>query len=137
MTQSLILDPILACLIQTWILKFFCQALPLLVIRDCSKLSPYVIQRKTNVPNLKKCKKLILALNLVCFDSNLVPKNIFCGFQLFQTLIIVASYYCTHFQGKIMNHTREDGRTPSFGPNFGQNLVPKKSFCRHYLYYIL
>ena len=43
-------------------------------------------------------------------------------------LIIVASYDYTHFQGKIMNRTREDGRTPSFGPNFGQNLVPKKVF---------
>ena len=34
--------------------KFFSWILPLLVVRQCSKLSSYAISRKTNEPNLTK-----------------------------------------------------------------------------------
>ena len=40
--------------------KFFFIGFFLLVIRQCSKLSSYAIRRKTNEPNMKKKKKLIL-----------------------------------------------------------------------------
>ena len=34
-------------------------------------------------------------------------------------LDIVANYHCVQFQGKLMNQTSENGKKPSFGPNFG------------------
>ena len=37
--------------------KIFNEFLPLLVVRQCSKLSPYAISRKNNEPNLKNDKK--------------------------------------------------------------------------------
>ena len=40
--------------------KFFSLVLPLLVVRQCSKLSPYANFRKTNKPNLIKMTNLIL-----------------------------------------------------------------------------
>ena len=36
-----------------WFSKFFPRVLPLLVVRQCSKLSSCVILRKNNAPNLK------------------------------------------------------------------------------------
>ena len=36
---------------------FFLQALPLLIIGHCPKLSSYAIYRKTNEPNLRKWQK--------------------------------------------------------------------------------
>ena len=36
-------------------------------------------------------------------------------------LDIVASYQCMQFQGKLMNQTWENGKKPSFEPNFGPN----------------
>ena len=48
--------------------KFFPWVLPLLVVRQCFKLSSYAISRKTNGPNLKKWQKnLILGLILARF----------------------------------------------------------------------
>ena len=52
-------------------------------------------------------------------------------------LKIVASYHCMQFQGKQMNQTWENGKKPSFGPNFGPigpNLSPQKIFREFYLY---
>ena len=34
-------------------------------------------------------------------------------------LCIVASYHCMQFQGKLMNQTGKNGKTPSFEPYFG------------------
>ena len=45
-------------------LKFFSLVLPLLIVRQCSKLSSNVISRETNGPNFKKMTKLILDLIL-------------------------------------------------------------------------
>ena len=56
MAKNLILDPILACLIQIWTLGIFLQLLPLLVVAQYSKLSSYTISRKTNEPNMKNLK---------------------------------------------------------------------------------
>ena len=39
-------------------------------------------------------------------------------------LDIVASYHCMQFQGKLMNQIWENGKKPSFGPDFGP-LLPK------------
>ena len=49
-----ILDLILVFLAQIWAPKFFLQVLPLLVVRQCSKLSSHAISMNTNEPKLKK-----------------------------------------------------------------------------------
>ena len=52
-------------------------------------------------------------------------------------LDIVANYHCVQFQGKLMNQTSENGKKPSFEPNFGPsdpNLGPKFFFREFYLH---
>ena len=57
---------------------FFLQALPLLIIGHCPKLSSYAIYRKTNEPNLRKWqKKLILGLILAHLGLNVILKYFF------------------------------------------------------------
>ena len=43
--------------VQFWVPKNVFGALPLLVVKHCSKLSNYVISRKSNKPNLRKYQK--------------------------------------------------------------------------------
>ena len=50
-------DTILTCLAPVWVPKLFLQVLPLLVLRHCSMLSSYTIQRKNNKPHLRKWQK--------------------------------------------------------------------------------
>ena len=57
MAKYLIWDPILAHFGPNLFPKIFLWVLPLLHVRNCCKLSLYVISRKTNEPNLKKWKK--------------------------------------------------------------------------------
>ena len=48
-------------------------------------------------------------------------------------LYIVGSYYCMHFQGKLMNQTCENGKKPSFCSDFGHfgpNMGPQIFFSR-------
>ena len=55
-------------------------------------------------------------------------------------LYIVESYYCVQFQGKLMNQTWENDKTPNFKPDFapfGPNVGPKTFFRRIYLIYTL
>ena len=52
-------------------------------------------------------------------------------------LHIVATYHCMQFQGKVINQTWENGEKPSFGPNFGPNLVLENYFRDFYLYWVL
>ena len=50
-------------------------------------------------------------------------------------LYIVASYHFMQFQGKLMNQTWENGKIPSFEPNFGL-FWPKfrpQNFCSWFL----
>ena len=47
------------------------------------------------------------------------PKNCFREFYLYYMLYIVTSYHYMQFRGKLMNQTWENGKKPSFGPNFG------------------
>ena len=80
-------------------------------------------------------KKLILGLIFVCFGPNLVPKNFFHGFYLYQILNIVASYHCIHFFFFEKNKQKH-----SFGSNFGLFLPkfgPQKYSCGLYLYQML
>ena len=54
------------------------------------------------------------------------PQKFYVGFN--STGYIIASYHCLQFQGKLMNQTWENGKKPSFSPNFGpfgQNMGPK------------
>ena len=53
-------------------------------------------------------------------------------------LYIVASYHFMQFQGKLMNQTWENGKTPSFGLDFGPfdpNLGSKFIFFREFQFY--
>ena len=60
MAKNLILDPIL---VQVLAPKIIFEILPPLVVRHCSMLSSYAIQKKNNDPNSRKWqKKLILGL---------------------------------------------------------------------------
>ena len=47
------------------------------------------------------------------------PKKFFHGFYLDYMLDIVASYHYMQFEGKLTNHTWENGKKPSFGTDFG------------------
>ena len=92
MTRNLILDPILAHLAKIWPHPHFfsLQVLPLLVVRQCSKLSSYAIWRKTNEPNLRKWqKKLILERILVCL-AQIWPPQFF-----LQVLPLLVVRYCS------------------------------------------
>ena len=46
MVKNLISDPILACLVQILAHHFFSPVLPLIVIKHCSKLLSYAMQKK-------------------------------------------------------------------------------------------
>ena len=53
-------------------------------------------------------------------------------------LDINANFHCMQFQGKLMNQTWENGKKPSFGPDFGlfqSKFGSQKHFCGFYLYY--
>ena len=65
------------------------------LVRHSFYLSSYRIYKKTNEINLKPPN----------FGPNLVP--------------IVPSYDSIQFQGELMNQTWEDGKKPSFKPDFG------------------
>ena len=46
-------------------------------------------------------------------------------------------YHPMQFPGNLMNHTWENGEKPNSGQDFGlfnPNLVPKKFYCKFYLY---
>ena len=53
-------------------------------------------------------------------------------------LDIDVNYHFMQFQRKLMNLFLENGKKPSFSPDFGfffcPNLVPKNSFCGFYLF---
>ena len=52
-------------------------------------------------------------------------------------LYIVESYYCVQFQGKLMNQTWENDKTPNFKPDFAplaQMWVQKLFFVEFTLY---
>ena len=71
MAKTLISDPI-------WGPRnFFSWVLPLLVVKQCPKLSSYAISRKTNEPNLRKWRKTYFGPDIVPFGPNLGPKFIF------------------------------------------------------------
>ena len=55
--------------------QIFLQDLPLLVVRQCSKVSFYAIFKKTNEPNLRKWQKnTTLDLTLTCLAQIWAPK---------------------------------------------------------------
>ena len=64
-------------------------------------------------------KKTSFGTDFGPFGQNLVPKNFFRGFYLYQMLDIVISYRCMQFQEKLMNQTWKNGKKTFFGPNFG------------------
>ena len=61
---------------------------------------------------------------------------LFYTFYLYYMLDIIASYHCLQFPEKLMNHTWENAKKPSFvtkfGP-FGPNLSPRNFFRGFYL----
>ena len=119
--KKLNLEPVLACLAQIWYSKFFfLWALPLIDVIHCCKLSLHAISRKTNEPNFKKWqKKPSFRPILVPLTQMWAPKIIFYGLYLYSMLGFNASYHCMQFQGKLINQPWENGRKPSFRPDFG------------------
>ena len=71
--KNLIPGPILAP-------KFFFVSLLLLLVRYCSKLSPYAIYRKTNNQTWENGKKTDFRSDFGLFDSKSAPKIIFVSF---------------------------------------------------------
>ena len=61
-------------------------------------------------------KKTSFGTDFCPFRSNLVPKNFFRGFYLYQMLDIVISYRCMQFQEKLMNQTWKNGKKTFLGP---------------------
>ena len=99
--KNLILGP--THLAQTWAAKFFLLFLLLLVVRHYSKLSSYVVYRKTNHPNLRKWPKPNSRTNFGLFGPNLGPQTFF---LLVLPLLVVR--HCSQlssmqFKGKLQN----------------------------------
>ena len=63
--------------------KFFSWVSPLLVVRQCPKLSSYATLRKTNGANLKNNKKPNFGLDFGPFDPNVPPPS-----QLFLRVLL-------------------------------------------------
>ena len=68
---------------------------------------------------LENGRKLSFGPDFGLFWPKFGSQNFFCGFYLYYMLYIVVSYHCMQFQGKLMNKTWENGKKPSFKPNFG------------------
>ena len=117
MTKKLIWGPILGDLVQIWAPENFLQVLPLLVVRHCSKLSSYAIERKANELNLRKWQKVTFGHNFGLFDPNLGPRFFLFCFVLFlqvlpllELLGIVSNDHPMQFKGKLMSQTWENGK---------------------------
>ena len=88
-------------------------------------------QRKLMNQPLENGRKLSFGPDFGLFWPKFGSQNFFCGFYLYYMLYIVVSYHCIQFQGKLMNKTGENGKKPSFwpdfdpfGPNWGGNSPP-------------
>ena len=102
-----------------WPKKLFSWILPLLDVRNCYKLSLCASSRKTNKPNLRKWQKSYFRVRFWSLWHKFASKKLFRGFYLYCMLEIVTSCHFMDVQGKQMNQTWEDGKKPSFGPDFG------------------
>ena len=102
--------------------KFFSWVLPLLVVRQYSKLSSYAI--------IREAKNLIFGSYFGPFGPNLGPQ-FFLRVYLYYYLDIVPSYHRMQFKGKLIKQTWENGKKANFEPDFGPfwpNLGPKIFF---------
>ena len=113
MAKTLILDPI-------WDpKKIFNGFLPLLVVRQCSKLSPYTISRKNNEPNLKKWQKTqFWAWFWTIYPKFVQPIFLFAGLPLLALRHCSPSYHPMQLKGKLRHQSLEKNKKPDFGPNF-------------------
>ena len=75
-------------------------------------------QRKLMNQPLENGRKLSFGPDFGLFWPKFGSQNFFCGFYLYYMLYIVVSYHCIQFQGKLMNKTGENGKKPSFWPDF-------------------
>ena len=89
--------------------KSFSRVLP----RQCLKLSSYAISRKTNESNLRKWQKTSFETDFGSFCPRMGPQNFFHGFYHYYMLDIDASYHFMQLQGKLMNQTWENSKTPT------------------------
>ena len=62
--------------------KFFPWVLPLLIVRQCSKLSSYAISTKANGPNLKEMTKNLILGVIFAHLAQIWATNLFCRFYL-------------------------------------------------------
>ena len=99
-------------------MKLFSWVLPILVIKQCFKISSFAISKKNwwTKFNLKKWQKPDFGPNFGLFGP------IF--FEVLLLLGIVPSCHPTQFKQQLMNQTWEIGKKPNFKPNFDPNLQP-------------
>ena len=104
MVKNLVSGPILILLAQIWTPKlFFSWILTLLDVRNCWKLSMYVVSRKTNEANFKKWqKKPSFGPNFSPFGWNLGHQTFFSKIWVRQSLDIMVSYDHAQYQKKLM-----------------------------------
>ena len=105
MAKNLISGQILAPLALIWVPKFFSRILPLLDVRHCCKLMFYSISMKTNKPNLRKWKKLVLGQILAHLTQIRAADFFFFFFSkiwLRQSLDIIVSYHYVQNQKKLI-----------------------------------
>ena len=91
--------------------KLFSWVLPLLVVRQCPKLSSYATSKKSNEPNYKKCwkKPLILDPILVHLAQIWAPR--FFLWVLPLLVVRVCSKLSSYgIYRKLMNQTWENGK---------------------------
>ena len=107
--KSLIWGPIFAHLARIQAPKFFSEALPLLEVTHCSKLSSQAISR-SNKANQRKCETPNFGSDFDLFSPNLGPKNFFWNLQLYQQLKIVPSYHPRQFKVKLIRETEQNAK---------------------------
>ena len=121
--------------------RLFSWILPLLDVRNYCKLLLYVISRKTNEPNLRKCKKPSFGYNFGLFQPNFSSQKIFSWVLSLIDLLhrCKLSFYVSSRKTNEPN-LRKWKKTLVLGPIlacFGPNLVRKIFFRGFYLYQML
>ena len=102
--KPLVLDLLLATWTQIWARKFFSWILALTDVRHCCKLSLYAVSRKTNEPNLKMAKILVLGP----FGPNSGRQNFYSKILFRQSLDILVSYHHIQYLRNLMIQSREN-----------------------------
>ena len=84
--------------------KFFPWVLPLLVVRQCSKLSSHTISSKSNGPNFKKMTKNLILVRILAHLAQIWATKFF--LQVLLLLLVIR--YCSKLSSNaIIRETKE------------------------------